>query len=270
MRISGPAGVQLNSPRRPTDDERLGDKFFRELTQVGNHPPMRAFRRARVVVGATVGLSGRIGTSHGACAVTEGLGHDVRVSSCGGVVAFFEQFLSEAVRFRFSARPISMETESNLVAAALSSSFPTYRLPPTFVVAFEPDRSSHWTPRRVRVFFPPDQTMFRRVTAFVLLVAVTRVAAQPDAQAAAPAPDPSSPVLVADKEPPTVTASVEDEPFEEGDYDAFAPGPGPAPNDTLNCSTIEGITGNMPGVDLFYERTCDLHALQQRDTRTTT
>ena len=112
--------------------------------------------------------------------------------------------------------------------------------------------------------------MFLRVTAFVLLVAVTRVAAQPDAQAAAPAPDPSSPVLVADKEPPTVTASVEDEPFEEGDYDAFAPGPGPAPNDPLTCPTIEGITGNMPGVDLFYERTCDLHALQQRDTRTTT
>jgi hypothetical protein len=39
------------------------------------------------------------------------------------------------------------------------------------------------------------------------------------------------------------------------DGDAFAPGPGPSLAETpLNCSSIEGVTGNMPGVDLFYER----------------
>ena len=38
--------------------------------------------------------------------------------------------------------------------------------------------------------------------------------------------------------------------------DAFdlAPAPGPAP--ALDCSTIEGVAGGMPGVDLFYERAC--------------
>lgn len=37
--------------------------------------------------------------------------------------------------------------------------------------------------------------------------------------------------------------------------DAAAPGPGPSLAETpLNCSSIEGVTGNMPGVELFYER----------------
>ena len=36
--------------------------------------------------------------------------------------------------------------------------------------------------------------------------------------------------------------------------DAVAPGPGRRSRDPLNCSSIEGVTGNMPGVELFYER----------------
>ena len=37
--------------------------------------------------------------------------------------------------------------------------------------------------------------------------------------------------------------------------DAAAPGPGLSLAETpLNCSSIEGVTGNMPGVELFYER----------------
>ena len=111
--------------------------------------------------------------------------------------------------------------------------------------------------------------MFTRVTVLLLLVAV--VAAAPEGDIAASAPDPGAPVVTTvTDEPRRVTASVEQEPVDEGDYDSSAPALGPAPNPPRNCSTIEGITGNMPGVDLFYERTCDRSTLPRHTSRSVT
>ena len=53
-----------------------------------------------------------------------------------------------------------------------------------------------------------------------------------------------------------------------GDGDAFAPGPGPSLAETpLNCSSIDGVTGNMPGVELFYERASRRVERSQKTTR---
>ena len=100
--------------------------------------------------------------------------------------------------------------------------------------------------------------MFPRTSILLLVAACVAVAAQPDLPPAevAPAPQtaelplPDTPYVVA-ADPPRRRRAATD----RDDGDAFAPGPGPSLAETpLNCSSIEGVTGNMPGVDLFYER----------------
>ena len=75
-------------------------------------------------------------------------------------------------------------------------------------------------------------------------------AAPPPAPAPAPAPDEDVLLVVTADDVHGVTAA------RNAGRDAFdlAPAPGPAP--ALDCSTIEGVAGGMPGVDLFYERAC--------------
>ena len=75
-------------------------------------------------------------------------------------------------------------------------------------------------------------------------------AAPPPAPAPAPAPDEDVVLVVTADDVRGVTAA------RNAGRDAFdlAPAPGPAP--ALDCSTIEGVAGGMPGVDLFYERAC--------------
>lgn len=100
--------------------------------------------------------------------------------------------------------------------------------------------------------------MLPRTSILLLVAACVAVAAQPDLPPAevAPAPQtaelplPDTPYVVA-ADPPRRRRAATD----RDDGDAFAPGPGPSLAETpLNCSSIEGVTGNMPGVDLFYER----------------
>ena len=100
--------------------------------------------------------------------------------------------------------------------------------------------------------------MLIRTSILLLVAACFAVAAQPDLPPAgvAPAPQtaelplPDTPHVVA-ADPPRRRRAATD----RDDGDAFAPGPGPSLAETpLNCSSIEGVTGNMPGVDLFYER----------------
>ena len=102
--------------------------------------------------------------------------------------------------------------------------------------------------------------MLPRTSILLLVAACVAVAAQPDLPPAevAPAPQtaelplPDTPYVVA-ADPPRRRRAATD----RDDGDAFAPGPGPSLAETpLNCSSIEGVTGNMPGVDLFYERAC--------------
>ena len=82
------------------------------------------------------------------------------------------------------------------------------------------------------------------------LVAAAEDAAPPPAPAPAPAPDEDVVLVVTADDVRGVTAA------RNAGRDAFdlAPVPGPAP--ALDCSTIEGVAGGMPGVDLFYERAC--------------
>lgn len=101
-------------------------------------------------------------------------------------------------------------------------------------------------------------TMPSRVSFLILATcAAFVVAAQPDlppAEVLAPGPAsselplPDAP-LVELVDPPRRRRAEADR------DDAAAPGPGPSLAETpLNCSSIEGVTGNMPGVELFYER----------------
>ena len=114
-------------------------------------------------------------------------------------------------------------------------------------------RSSRRTTRGARFAI-----MLPRTSILLLVAACVAVAAQPDLPPAevAPAPQtaelplPDTPYVVA-ADPPRRRRAATD----RDDGDAFAPGPGPSLAETpLNCSSIEGVTGNMPGVDLFYER----------------
>ncbi len=90
-------------------------------------------------------------------------------------------------------------------------------------------------------------------TAATLLALVAAEDAAEDAAlppAPAPAPDEDVVLVVSADDVRGVTAA------RNAGRDAFdlAPAPGPAP--ALDCSTIEGVAGGMPGVDLFYERAC--------------
>jgi hypothetical protein len=86
--------------------------------------------------------------------------------------------------------------------------------------------------------------------ATLLALVAAEDTAPPTAPAPAPAPDEDVLLVVTADDVRGVTAA-----RNEG-RDAFdlAPAPGPAP--ALDCSTIEGVAGGMPGVDLFYERAC--------------
>lgn len=94
--------------------------------------------------------------------------------------------------------------------------------------------------------------MLPLATLLLLAAAPFAVATQPDLPPAevAPAPGPDT-LLVVPADPPRRRRAETD----RDDGDTFAPGLGPALTETpLNCSSIEGVTGNMPGVELFYER----------------
>ena len=86
--------------------------------------------------------------------------------------------------------------------------------------------------------------------ATLLALVAAEDTAPPTAPAPAPSPDEDVVLVVTADDVRGVTAA-----RNEG-RDAFdlAPAPGPAP--ALDCSTIEGVAGGMPGVDLFYERAC--------------
>ena len=86
--------------------------------------------------------------------------------------------------------------------------------------------------------------------ATLLALVAAEDAAPPPAPAPAPDADEDVVLVVTADDVRGVTAA-----RNEG-RDAFdlAPAPGPAP--ALDCSTIEGVAGGMPGVDLFYERAC--------------
>ncbi len=99
----------------------------------------------------------------------------------------------------------------------------------------------------------------------LLAAAQFAVAAPPDLPPAevAPAPGPDT-LLVVPADPPRRRRAE----TTRGDGDAFAPGPGPSLAETpLNCSSIEGVTGNMPGVELFYERASRRVERSQKTTR---
>ena len=86
--------------------------------------------------------------------------------------------------------------------------------------------------------------------ATLLALVAAEDTAPPTAPAPAPAPDEDVLLVVTADDVRGVTAA------RNAGRDAFdlAPVPGPAP--ALDCSTIEGVAGGMPGVDLFYERAC--------------
>ena len=86
--------------------------------------------------------------------------------------------------------------------------------------------------------------------ATLLALVAAEDTAPPTAPAPAPAPDEDVLLVVTADDVHGVTAA------RNAGRDAFdlAPAPGPAP--ALDCSTIEGVAGGMPGVDLFYERAC--------------
>ena len=116
-----------------------------------------------------------------------------------------------------------------------------------------PSRSSRRTTRRACF-----ATMPSRVSCLILATfAAFAVAAQPDLPPAeVPAPGPASSELPVPDAPLVELADPPRRRRAEADRDdAAAPGPGPSLAETpLNCSSIEGVTGNMPGVELFYER----------------
>ena len=116
-----------------------------------------------------------------------------------------------------------------------------------------PSRSSRRTTRRACF-----ATMPSRVSCLILATfAAFAVAAQPDLPPAeVPAPGPASSELPLPDAPLVELADPPRRRRAEADRDdAAAPGPGPSLAETpLNCSSIEGVTGNMPGVELFYER----------------
>ena len=101
-------------------------------------------------------------------------------------------------------------------------------------------------------------TMPSRVSCLILATfAAFAVAAQPDLPPAeVPAPGPASSELPLPDAPLVELADPPRRRRAEADRDdAAAPGPRPSLAETpLNCSSIEGVTGNMPGVELFYER----------------
>lgn len=86
--------------------------------------------------------------------------------------------------------------------------------------------------------------------ATLLALVAAEDTAPPPAPAPAPSPDEDVLLVVTADDVRGVTAA------RNAGRDAFdlAPVPGPAP--ALDCSTIEGVAGGMPGVDLFYERAC--------------
>lgn len=92
------------------------------------------------------------------------------------------------------------------------------------------------------------QTVFMGVTLILLCAAFAFVPAQKEALASA-----QDLQLAPGLGPASAPSRVQKElPDDDEEDDVFAPARAAAPQ--LNCSTIEGVTGGMTGVDLFYQR----------------